>query len=88
MVAKDNQLQQKNGQIQQMNDQLQHKDDQIQQQGTELAERTLQLDQQAIERDANTESKHIDIVIYGEIMTLPMLWLLGGQGEIAGRGGG
>ena len=68
-----------------MDTQLQHKDGQIQRQATELRERALQLSRQLRELQTLRVIKEIDILLYGEVMTL--LWLLGGQRKAAGRGG-
>ena len=75
MEAKDTQLQQKD-------DQLQQKDGQIQRQATELRERTLRQ-----QRELQTLRVR-EWFMYGEKVTLPMLWLLGEQRKAAGGGRG
>ena len=61
--------------------QLQQKDDQLQRQATELRERTLRE-----QRELQTLRVR-EWFMYGEKVTLPMLWLLGEQRKAAGRGG-
>ena len=87
LQQQDAQLQQKDTQLEQKDTQLQHKDSQIQQQTTDLRERTLQLNMQTTEKSTDTDSKGMHILLYGKIMSPLMLWLLGEQKMVGGRGG-